>query len=66
VDGETGFLREVGDVDGLADAAVALLRDEPRHREMSRAARERAVTHFGVETMVRRYIAVYDRVLASL
>ncbi len=66
VDGETGFLREVGDIDGLADAAVALLRDEPRHREMSRAARERAVAHFGVETMVRRYLAVYDRVLASL
>ena len=40
--GETGFLRAVGDVGGLADDGAALLLDEARYRAMAAAARRRA------------------------
>ncbi len=64
-DGSTGFLREVGDVDGLAEEGTALLLDEGRARAMSAAARRRAVDRFNAETMVQRYLAIYDRVLGA-
>ena len=62
--GVTGFLRPVGDVDGLATEAVALLTDGSRFAEMSRASRARAVGLFDAESMVRRYLSVYERVLS--
>jgi N-acetyl-alpha-D-glucosaminyl L-malate synthase BshA len=64
-DGVTGFLREVGDVDGLAEAGAAVLLDGERGRAVSGAARHRAVELFNAEAMVRRYLAVYARVLAA-
>ena len=65
VDGETGFLREVGDVDGLAEAGAAVLLDQARQKAVSGAARTRAVTLFNAETAVRKYLSVYERVLSS-
>ena len=65
VDGETGHLRPVGDVDGLAEAATALLADEPRRRTMGEAARRRAVERFSEGEMVGRYRALYERVVAG-
>jgi N-acetyl-alpha-D-glucosaminyl L-malate synthase BshA len=62
--GKTGFLREVGDVDGLAADAVALLTDPRRLAEMRAASRERAVRLFDADTMVGRYLALYERVLS--
>lgn len=64
-DGETGVLRGVGDVDGLAAAGVALLRDEKAWAETSRAARARAIALFGADAIVGRYLALYERVLAE-
>jgi N-acetyl-alpha-D-glucosaminyl L-malate synthase BshA len=63
--GKTGFLREVGNVDGLAADAVALLTDPRRLAEMRAASRERAVRLFDADTMVGRYLALYERVLAE-
>jgi glycosyltransferase involved in cell wall biosynthesis len=37
-DGEDGLLVPNGDIDAFASALLALIRDEPRRREMSRAA----------------------------
>ena len=65
VDGETGFLREVGDVDGLAEAGAAVLLDQARQKAVSGAARTRAVTLFNAETAVRKYLSVYERVLSA-
>lgn len=62
--GETGFLLPVGDVDGMARAALALLTDPARHRAFAEAARERAVRLFGQAAVVARYRALYERVLA--
>jgi glycosyltransferase involved in cell wall biosynthesis len=63
--GRTGFLREVGDVDGLAADGIALLKDGSAWSEASRAARARAVTHFDADAIVGRYVDIYERVLTA-
>lgn len=63
VDGRTGYLKSVGDVDGLAEAGTALLLDPARYGEMADEARRNAVERFGVEPMLARYLSVYERVL---
>jgi N-acetyl-alpha-D-glucosaminyl L-malate synthase BshA len=63
VDGETGFLRPVGDVDAMAACVRRLLDDEPFRGRMAAAARRRAETQFRVEPAVDRYLAIYRRVI---
>jgi N-acetyl-alpha-D-glucosaminyl L-malate synthase BshA len=62
-DGKNGFLLPVGDVDGMARAALALLTDAARHAECRAAARRRAVEHFDTAFVVPRYEAYYREVL---
>jgi N-acetyl-alpha-D-glucosaminyl L-malate synthase BshA len=62
--GETGFLLPVGDVDGMAASAIAILRDDERRREMGRAGRRRAAALFDAEQVVSQYERFYERVLA--
>jgi N-acetyl-alpha-D-glucosaminyl L-malate synthase BshA len=64
-DGKNGFLLPVGDVDGMAGAALALLADAPRHAEFRVAARRRAVEHFDTAFIVPRYEAYYRDVLGA-
>ncbi len=61
-DGKSGFLLPVGDVDGMAEAALRLLGDEELRRSFGEAGRRRAVEVFGQEPIVARYRAVYERV----
>jgi N-acetyl-alpha-D-glucosaminyl L-malate synthase BshA len=63
--GRTGFLVEVGDVESAADQAIGVLRDEPRRRRMGAAAREDAVARFSGGAIVDRYLALYERALAT-
>jgi N-acetyl-alpha-D-glucosaminyl L-malate synthase BshA len=62
--GVTGFLRPVGDVEGLAAEAIALLSDPARHAAVSAASRRRAVSLFDAARIVPRYLNVYENVLA--
>lgn len=62
VDGETGYLFPIGAVDAMADAAVALLRDEPLRQRMGEAGRRRALEVFGQSAVVGRYRGLYERV----
>ena len=55
----------VGDVAGLADDGAALVLDTQRYETMARASRERAIRLFDAETIVSRYVALYERVLAA-
>jgi N-acetyl-alpha-D-glucosaminyl L-malate synthase BshA len=64
-DGKNGFLLPVGDVNGMADAALALLADSSRHAEFRAAARRRAVEHFDTAFIVPRYEAYYRTVLGG-
>jgi L-malate glycosyltransferase len=63
IDGETGYLRPVGDVEGMAQAALDLIRDREKWQHFSRAARQRAVEQFPTEGIVARYRAAYERTL---
>ncbi|MDT8435655.1 MAG: N-acetyl-alpha-D-glucosaminyl L-malate synthase BshA [Gemmatimonadota bacterium] len=64
-DGETGFLRPVGAVDDMAEAAVRILGDPRMHARMAAAGRERAAARFHVDRVVPQYEAFYARVLVG-
>ena len=62
-DGITGALRPVGDVEGMAAAAMDLLRDRDRWQHTSDAAAADARRRFSREDIVSRYEAFYERTL---
>lgn len=63
-DGETGILRPVGDVDGMAGAALDLLQDSARWQAMSQRAAADARTRFSMDDIVERYEQLYELALA--
>jgi N-acetyl-alpha-D-glucosaminyl L-malate synthase BshA len=63
--GETGFLLPVGDVDGMATAALEILRDPARWGAMSALAASDARTRFARNEIVPRYEALYADAIAS-
>jgi N-acetyl-alpha-D-glucosaminyl L-malate synthase BshA len=64
-DGECGFLLPLGDVYGMAAAALRLLRDEPLRRAFGAAGRRRAVEEFAQDAVVRLYRDLYERTLEA-
>lgn len=61
--GETGFLRPVGDVDGMANAALGLLRDRAAWERTSAAAAADARARFSEDAVVAQYEALYRETL---
>jgi N-acetyl-alpha-D-glucosaminyl L-malate synthase BshA len=59
-DGACGYLKAVGDVEGMADAALTLLEDPERWRQFSSEARRRAVEEFPTDEIVSRYRQLYE------
>jgi N-acetyl-alpha-D-glucosaminyl L-malate synthase BshA len=64
VHGETGFLHAVGDVESMAQSAIALLSDAARWQRMSDAAARDARARFSEADVVARYEALYATVIA--
>ncbi len=64
-DGETGFLCEPGDVEGMAEAGIALLSDERRWAAVSALAARDARDRFGQEAVVAQYEAFYRRAIGA-
>jgi len=62
-DGETGVLRPVGDVEGMAAAAVAILRTPDRWHAMSTLAAADARERFAIDSVVAQYEAFYEESL---
>jgi len=62
-EGETGFMRETGDVDAMAAAALSVLRDPERWRAMSAAAAKDARARFSQDEIVGRYERFYESVV---
>lgn len=60
-----GRVVPVGDVEGLAAAAVGILRDENLARSMGEAGRRRAEEMFDVDRVVPQYEALYERVCGA-
>ena len=64
-DGVTGRLLPVGDVDGMAAAALDLLRDPARFEQMAEAARRLARARYCASKILPLYEGFYERVLAG-
>jgi len=64
-DGETGILCEIGDVAGMARAALAILQDPDRWSAMSTLAATDARQRFSRDAIVERYETLYRRTLAT-
>lgn len=62
---ETGLLFPVGDIEGMAQGAIALLGDEPRLAAMREAARRAAQKRFCASLVVPQYVKFYEQVLAG-
>lgn len=65
VNGETGWLVERGDAEGMARAIHRLLTNELELQRFGRAARARAVSHFSLDAAGARFLEHYDAVLAT-
>ncbi|MDP3858337.1 MAG: glycosyltransferase family 4 protein [Stagnimonas sp.] len=61
INGETGMLLALDDVDGLERACRRLQADRPFRRRLSQAARQNAEAVFRKEDLVARYIEVYRK-----
>lgn len=62
--GRDGVLAEPFSVEQLADGIRQLLADAARLTEARIAARKKAETEFSIPVMTRRYVALYERILA--
>ena len=63
IDGETGFLCPLGDVDAMTDRVRAMLLNEDLQARMAEASRKRAVDVFDVERVIPMYEAYYAEVM---
>jgi N-acetyl-alpha-D-glucosaminyl L-malate synthase BshA len=63
--GEGGFTFPVGDIEGMARRAAALLSDRSELARQKLLARQRAVEHFGTDRIVDRYEKLYRRLLGG-
>jgi glycosyltransferase involved in cell wall biosynthesis len=65
VHGETGYVVPAGDVAGLAERIVELLRDAELRERLGAAARRRAEQRFDERDMIRRYEDLFVEAAAS-
>ena len=63
VDGQTGHLVPVGDVEALSEALLALLQDEEKARVMGLAGQARATTLFDERAVLERQLDAYRTLL---
>jgi len=62
-EGVTGYLRDVGDVEGMSAAALGVLKDQARWDAMSAAAAADARARFAQDDIVAMYERFYEGVL---
>lgn len=65
VEGETGFMCPVGDIEGMTDRVRALLLNDDLHAKMALAARNRAVDVFDSDKVIPHYEEYYRKVIAK-
>ncbi|MBI1763656.1 MAG: N-acetyl-alpha-D-glucosaminyl L-malate synthase BshA [Acidobacteria bacterium] len=63
LDGQSGYLIEVGDVQTLAERAVEILTDETKQRSFGQRGRAHAVEQFNTERVIPQYVTLYERVI---
>jgi len=65
INGETGFLTQIGDADALANALQVLWENPALRRQMGQAGRKRILEHFSVESAGAIYLQKYEELLGS-
>ena len=63
INGETGYVCEIGDTECMGKAAVEILKDEERWQQFSKNARKKAL-EFTLDNVVPQYENYYARILA--
>jgi len=63
IDGETGILAPPGSVEGLRNAIATLIEQDDFRKRLGAAGRERMQKEFSIDTMVDKYVALYESVL---
>jgi N-acetyl-alpha-D-glucosaminyl L-malate synthase BshA len=63
LEGETGFLFEIGDVQGMAEAALRVLNNEGERERFGRRGREIALANFTTEKIIPQYEKLYQSVV---
>lgn len=64
-DGVNGYLRDPHDVAGMTAVALTVLRDDALRHHLAEEARRDAAGDFGATCVVRKYLDLYDRLLAT-
>ncbi|HPF70099.1 MAG TPA: N-acetyl-alpha-D-glucosaminyl L-malate synthase BshA [Candidatus Krumholzibacteria bacterium] len=64
-DGVNGFLRDPEDVEALASAVLQVLGDPALQSQLAEDARRDAAGEFGVACVLKKYLDLYDRLLAD-
>jgi glycosyltransferase involved in cell wall biosynthesis len=64
-DGETGFLVEAGDIDGLVEHILTLFTQQEVRDRMAGASRNRALKVFSVEKMVQAHEALMEELVEA-
>jgi len=59
-DGETGILKEVGDIEGMAASAIALIKDFSYAQQMKNSGRTWIKDNFSTEVSAKRLLGIYD------
>ncbi len=65
VDGETGVIHAAGDQEALAKGLIGLLGDRERARAMGQAGRQRAMTTFSRDVLVRQTREIWEGLVGS-
>jgi L-malate glycosyltransferase len=63
VDGECGYLFEIGDVEGMSAASVRILKNDSERERLGKKGREIAVSRFRTDMIIPQYEELYDRVV---
>jgi N-acetyl-alpha-D-glucosaminyl L-malate synthase BshA len=63
--GITGYTRDVGDINGLAEAVTTILSDRELAKTMGKAGKEIALNNFSAEVIIPKYIKYYEKILNS-
>lgn len=64
-DGVTGFLRPIGDIEGMAEKVIELIKDDQLYSSLSKNSLKRAYYEFCQEKITRQYEEIYQRVCSE-
>ena len=64
-DGGCGYLFEIGDVNGMAEAALLLLNDAALHSRFGVRGREIAIARFTTDEIIPQYEALYQQLIGE-